>query len=1162
MLNIIIFSKNRSCQLELLLRSIKFFFKDWNTYHFCVLYTHSDLNYRDGYENAKSLHPEFTYVCENDYSDISFKDHTLNLVKNSLPYTVFFVDDNVFRQQLDLESETFQVFKQRKEILCLSLRLSPEINYCYAFDKESHLPNFNQDLIWNWRESQSQFDWAYPMSLDGHIFRTSEIKPLLDSIEFNSPNSLESNLASSPIDLPKIICFSDSKIVNIPANRVQNTHENRHGSLASELDLNQEFLRGKKISLKTILDAEIQSVHQEIPLQLQFYRQTIIPSPVISVIVICHNQAHSLLKCIENLLAQEFDSFEIVIVDDSSADNTRVLTKQLINTYSDCAISILNLNDHSEDREPLDFGIEISLGKHKLAIDPDQDIASNMLIESIKIFDLAIDGVLLTKLLYRWNKKQATLEINRSSLKSKSKEIKQKLNLSSWHLSELRCQLQNTQSELQNTQSELQNTQSTLNAVQSSKFWKLREKWFALRKNIGIKNDNVSLTPKYIFKKIKQKLFVHTHQISKPAIIIEQDSWDNDKPLVSVVIPCFNYGKYVEEAIDSVLNQTFNDIEIIVVDDGSTDRYTIDVLDKLNKPKTKLIRTTNQKLPAARNNGIKEATGKYICCLDADDLLKPTYLEKCLIKLESEKLDICYSWLQEFGNSSLVWPTEDFQLFTLLEHNCVIVSAVFTKIIWEKTGGYDESMILGYEDWDFWIRISKLGGLGGKINEALFLYRKHGTSMIDSAKEKHDFLCNKIQNNHPELYSPHQVLNKSILNIFQPQYIVKNPYSNLVISYQKSLLKNEIRTTDELVKIRILFVLPWLVQGGVETVLLQLIKHLRSHNIFVSIITTLQSQAEQGDTSDKFYQVTQEIYHLPKLNLTQEKWLDFIRYFVKTRRINLVSMAGSDYFYSILSSLKNEFQNLRVVDQLYNTYGHIKNNRKYSHLIDLHIVENKNIKDTLIHQYFEQETKLKLIRNGIDINYFNNDSSINLPSTIPKNRFVIIFLGRLSEEKAPDLFIKIADYFKDNSDVYFIMGGEGLLLEDIRQQITRCQLEKNLGLLGCIEPKMYLQFSDLLILPSRIDGRPNAVLESLSMGVPVIASSVGGLPEIIRDGYNGFLCQPSNVNDFVDKIKQVLNDKNLHSTMKKNARNYAVNNLNIQTTYQEYLDTFASLIKK
>lgn len=224
------------------------------------------------------------------------------------------------------------------------------------------------------------------------------------------------------------------------------------------------------------------------------------------------------------------------------------------------------------------------------------------------------------------------------------------------------------------------------------------------------------------------------------------------RPLVSVVIPCFNYGRYIEEAIDSVLLQTWKHIEIVVVDDGSDDPDTLNILSRLKKPKTHLLRQNNGKLPKARNMGIRFSSGKYICCLDADDKLAPAYLEKCVTRLENENYDICGSWQQNFGDSFLVQIPGEYSLERLLRENCLIVASVFRRDMWESVGGYDETMIDGYEDWEFWIRMAAAGARAVTVQEPLFWYRKHGATMIDEALSRHEHLVTLIQKKYSKLY--------------------------------------------------------------------------------------------------------------------------------------------------------------------------------------------------------------------------------------------------------------------------------------------------------------------------------------------------------------------------------------------------------------------------
>lgn len=226
-------------------------------------------------------------------------------------------------------------------------------------------------------------------------------------------------------------------------------------------------------------------------------------------------------------------------------------------------------------------------------------------------------------------------------------------------------------------------------------------------------------------------------------------------PIVSVVIPCYNYGAYVEDAIRSCLRSTWQDLEILVVDDGSTDPETERVLKELNFPKTRVIHQENKGLPAARNRGIREAAGRYILPLDADDTIHPTLIEKALILLEAHPgLGFASFWLRHFGDEDWVWMPPPFNFATLLDDNIVTVASLFRKAAWEEVGGYNEAMRQGYEDWDFWISLAKWGWIGRQIPEPLFNYRRHGHTMVHEAHKKRETLVAQLRANHPGLYGP------------------------------------------------------------------------------------------------------------------------------------------------------------------------------------------------------------------------------------------------------------------------------------------------------------------------------------------------------------------------------------------------------------------------
>lgn len=229
---------------------------------------------------------------------------------------------------------------------------------------------------------------------------------------------------------------------------------------------------------------------------------------------------------------------------------------------------------------------------------------------------------------------------------------------------------------------------------------------------------------------------------------------------VSVIIPCYNLGQYLDVAIKSVMNQTFTDWELIVIDDGSTDEETKKVLDKMKYPKTRLIRTKNQGLPVARNTAIKEAKGEYVACLDADDHYAPTFLEKTVAVLDQDKdkqLGIVTTWIQTYGVKEELWKTAEYDPILLATRNVLHVASLFRRECWEKVSGYSESLKIGYQDWDFWIKIVAAGYKWECIPEPLFHYQVREKSMVYFSNQKRPFLFKAIVENNHEFYQKNLV---------------------------------------------------------------------------------------------------------------------------------------------------------------------------------------------------------------------------------------------------------------------------------------------------------------------------------------------------------------------------------------------------------------------
>ncbi|MBE9218229.1 glycosyltransferase [Dolichospermum flos-aquae] len=706
--------------------------------------------------------------------------------------------------------------------------------------------------------------------------------------------------------------------------------------------------------------------------------------------------------------------------------------------------------------------------------------------------------------------------------------------------------------------------QNELSAFKTSKFWKIREKWFQFRQSIGLKDNSVSITLKGLIKSLIKKITVEFQNPNTVLKSISQKIWPSEKPLVSVIIPCFNYGQYVEEAIDSILRQTFQDFEIIVVDGGSTDNSTVTTLKYLQKPKTKIYYRKGRHLVGDnRNFGIQKAKGKYICCLDADDKIKSTYLEKALFLLEVYAYDIVSTSVQCFGNSIETWnivanPT----LAEILKGNQVSTVAVFSKQMWEKANGYHDYGIGKdhiSEDWDLWVRMMALGARVINISESLMLYRIH---------DKHTSLSN-----HPESLSFKD--QAKTISYFNQKYLTpeayKRSWNNNQTSYQVidgsiNLTQSYLAQTKENNKLKILFALPFVITGGADTILLQIAKYLSENNFDISIITTIKTDPKFGDNTNKYEQITQEIYHLYNFLDSQGKWKDFVYYYLESRQINILFIVGSAYFYDLLPDIKRDFPHLKVVDQLFNEYGHITNNRKYAELIDMNILASQVIEDILLQEYQESKSKTRVIVHGVDTQKEFNSININqklIRDIIPNGKFIVSYMGRFSEEKCPLKFVEIVDKLRDNKDIYFLMLGNGPEYDSVKVKISELGLDDKIYAPGFVyDNRPFLKTTKLLIIPSRIEGIPIILMEGLSLGVPVIASKIGGIPDIIIDGYNGFVCDPNNPDEFANKIIKIYSDKNLQNQLKTNARTYAEENLDITKMNNEYINVFLSLLKE
>jgi len=228
--------------------------------------------------------------------------------------------------------------------------------------------------------------------------------------------------------------------------------------------------------------------------------------------------------------------------------------------------------------------------------------------------------------------------------------------------------------------------------------------------------------------------------------------------LVSVIVPCYNQAQFLPEALNSVLSQTYENWECIVVNDGSPDNTEEIALEWCKKDsRFKYLNKENGGIATARNEGINSSRGIYILPLDADDKIGPKYVEKATHILNTKnEVGIVYCEAEYFGDKSGKWNLPEYSEDGMLTMNKIFCTALFRKSDYLETKGYNPNMVYGWEDWDFWLSLIENGKGVIKLPDVHFFYRyKSFDSMVNdlgSNLEKQKLSLNTIYMNHFDFY--------------------------------------------------------------------------------------------------------------------------------------------------------------------------------------------------------------------------------------------------------------------------------------------------------------------------------------------------------------------------------------------------------------------------
>jgi glycosyltransferase involved in cell wall biosynthesis len=340
----------------------------------------------------------------------------------------------------------------------------------------------------------------------------------------------------------------------------------------------------------------------------------------------------------------------------------------------------------------------------------------------------------------------------------------------------------------------------------------------------------------------------------------------------------------------------------------------------------------------------------------------------------------------------------------------------------------------------------------------------------------------------------------------------------------------------------ILLAMPYLTMGGAEASVSRICRQLRQCGCRIFLVTTERAEESQGNTKGWFEPVTEEIHDLPELLPDTSLWPDCLFSLMRRAAVDVLWQVGASYVYSLLPQIRRRFPEIVAVDLLFNPIGHTEKHLLYGKFIDQAVVEHEGMRAWLLERGVRGE-KITIIPNGIDLKEYSPRPPVDWRTRQPRipggGGFVAAFIGRLSEEKGPDLFLEIAAALATDSGMEFLVCGTGPMEPALKDLVRRKGLNERVHFLGPVSTREYLPCCDAVIVSSRQDGRPNIVMESLAMGIPVIASRVGGIPAMLPEGLGGVTCEPDDVASFVRAIRSVAGGREQWGRHSTSARKHA-----------------------
>lgn len=619
-------------------------------------------------------------------------------------------------------------------------------------------------------------------------------------------------------------------------------------------------------------------------------------------------------------------------------------------------------------------------------------------------------------------------------------------------------------------------------------------------------------------------------------------------PIVSVITPYYNTDEVFLETAKSVLGQSCQNLEWVIVDDGSTDAAALARLHAVqaSDARIKIVLQKNAGPAAARNMAVRHSTGRYLCLLDSDDMLEPTFIEKCLWFLETNpQFGFCNSWSVNFGAESFLWQTGFERGHLHLDANSGPPMSVIRRTAFEAAGGFDESIRFGHEDWDFWLALAKAGYWGHTLPEFLSWYRRQNNGRFQQVMRS-----GSVNQDFEALMAKKYAGLRS--NFPTPLIKYPEPYETVPaqLPFANRLSKPENTR-------RILFVIPWMVTGGADKVNLDWIDALTQNGYQVTICTTLESD---NNWLHEFARLTPDIFVLPRFLRTAD-YPRFLRYLINSRQIDTVLLSASTFGYLVLPYLRSYFPKLAFIDlchveEAWMNGGHPRFAVGYQEMLDLNLVTTSHLRDWMIERG-AQPDRIAVCHTGIDVTPLDCSAAARARARqnlhLDEHTPVIVFAGRFCEQKRPQFLADILLTLGARGvDFQALIIGDGELRPAFKNKLRGQTIMSSVRLMGTVDHAIWMEAlaaSDIFLLPSQYEGISIALQEAMAMGVVPVTATVGGQDEVVTSEC-GFLI-PHNeheLEDYADTLERLIVDRPYREAIGHAARARILGQFNMPVT--------------